>query len=96
MGSPTQVPCGADRVHEQVVHRIGVRHWSRSWSGGCCSNGIVQVPATLADLLTFLEASVLYTLCVAEIHRLEREDIERRRLLVTGMLVRNSASMQGA
>ncbi|WP_198318424.1 hypothetical protein [Arthrobacter sp. YN] len=57
-------------------------------------NGFVQVPAALADLLTYLEASVLYTLSVAEIHRLDLEDIERRRLLVTGVLVGNSASTQ--
>lgn len=57
-------------------------------------NGFVQVPAALADLLTYLEASVLYTLSVAEVHRLDLEDIERRRLLVTGVLVGNSASTQ--
>ena len=57
-------------------------------------NGVVQVPAALADLLTYLEASVLYTLSVAEIHGLDLEDIERRRLLVTGVLVGNSASTQ--
>lgn len=57
-------------------------------------NGFVQVPAALADLLTYLEASVLYTLSVAKIHRVDLEDIERRRLLVTGVLVGNSASTQ--
>lgn len=57
-------------------------------------NGFVQVPAALADLLTYLEASVLYTLSVAEIHRVDLEDIERRRLLVTGVLAGSSASTQ--
>lgn len=57
-------------------------------------NGFVQVPAALADLLTYLEASVLYALSVAEIHKLNLEDIERRRLLVTAVLVGNSASTQ--
>lgn len=55
-------------------------------------NGFVQVPAAVADLLAYLEASVLYTLSVAEIHRLNLEDVERRRLLVTAVLIGNSAS----
>jgi hypothetical protein len=55
-------------------------------------NGWIQVPAALADLLTFLEASVLYTLSLAEVHDLDVEDVERRRLLVTSVLVGNSAA----
>lgn len=55
-------------------------------------NGWVQAPVAVADLLTFLEASVLYTLSVAEVHGLDVEDIERRRLLVTSVLVGNSAA----
>lgn len=55
-------------------------------------NGWVQVPAAFADLLAFLEASVLYTLSVAEIHRLDIEDVERRRLLVTSVLLGNTAA----
>lgn len=50
-------------------------------------NGMVQVPAAVLDLLTFLEASVLYTLSVAEILGLHVEDVERRRVLVTSVLV---------
>lgn len=52
-------------------------------------NGWVQVPAAFAHLLAFLEAAVLYTLSVSEVHGL---DVERRRLLVTSVLVRNSAA----
>jgi hypothetical protein len=55
-------------------------------------NGGVQVPAAIADLVVFLEASALYTLSVAEIHGLSVEDIERRRLLVMSVLVGNSAA----
>lgn len=55
-------------------------------------NGWVQVPAAFADLLTFMEASVLYTLSVAEIHGLDVEDVERRRFLVTSVLIGNSAA----
>jgi hypothetical protein len=55
-------------------------------------NGFVQVPVAVVDLLTFLEASVLYTLSVAEIHGLDLEDVERRRLLVTAALVGDSVA----
>lgn len=47
----------------------------------------VRVSAALIDMLGFLEASVLYTLSVAEVHGLDVEDIERRRLLVMSVLV---------
>jgi hypothetical protein len=52
----------------------------------------VRISAAFADLLVFLDASVLYTLSVAEVHGLNVEDIERRRLLVMSVLVGNSAA----
>ena len=55
-------------------------------------NGWVQVPVAIVDLITFLEASILYTLSVAEIHGLDIEDVERRRFLVTSVLVGNTAA----
>ncbi len=50
-------------------------------------NIAVQVPAALADMATFLEASVMYVLSLMEIYGLNVEDIERRKLLVTTVLV---------
>ena len=55
-------------------------------------NGNIQIPAALAELLVFLEASVLYTLSVAEVHGLSTEDIERRRLLVMSVLLGDAAA----
>lgn len=55
-------------------------------------NGFVQLPVAAADLLSFLEASVLYTLSVAELSEIHIEDIERRRLLVMSVLAGNSAA----
>ncbi len=55
-------------------------------------NFVVQVPAAIADLATFLEASILYTLMVAKIHDLNVEDAERRRLLVTSVLAGNAVA----
>ena len=56
-------------------------------------NGFVQVPAALADFATYLEVSVLYVLSLSEIHMLDLEDVERRTLLVTVVLLGNSASV---
>lgn len=89
-----RVPCGADRVHGQVVHRLGSATGVGAEAAAVVPNWFVQVPETPADLLTNVESSVLPTLSVAEIHRLGLEDIERRILFVTVVLVRNSASMQ--
>lgn len=55
-------------------------------------NGWLQVPVAVADLATFLEVSVLYTLAVAEVHGVHPEDDERRRLLVTAVLLGDSAA----
>lgn len=55
-------------------------------------NGWVQVPAAIADLASFLEASVFYVLTQAEIHGVHPEDAERRRLLVTAALIGDSAA----
>ena len=54
-------------------------------------NGIVQIPVAAADLLSFLEASILYSMSVAEVTGINPEDVERRRTLVLGILVGNSA-----
>lgn len=51
----------------------------------------VGVPAALADVLAFTEASVLYTLSLAEVHGLHPEDIEKRQLLVLTVLLGDSA-----
>ena len=55
-------------------------------------NGVVQMPVALADLLSSLEASVFYALCAMEIYGVSIEDHERRRLIVTIVLVGDSTA----
>ena len=55
-------------------------------------NGVAQTSAAVLDLVTYLEASVFYILSLAEIHDLDLEDLERRKMLVTAVLLGNSAS----
>ena len=51
-------------------------------------NGVVQTPLALANL----EASVFYALCAMEIYGVSIEDHERRRLIVTIVLVGDSTA----
>lgn len=53
-------------------------------------NMVVQIPVAIAELLAFLELTVMYVLSVSEIHGLHTEDLERRRLLVVSALVGDS------
>ena len=55
-------------------------------------NGVVQVPVAAADLVAFLEASVLYVLAVAEVYGVDVEDIERRKFLLTTVLLGDSGA----
>lgn len=73
---------------------LGVVSTSGAGAGAAAAvpNGIVQVPVALADLATYTEASVLYTLTVMEIHGVHVEDLERRRMLVTAVMLGSSAS----
>lgn len=54
-------------------------------------NGAVQIPAGIADFLAFTEASVLYVLSLAEVHGLDPEDLERRKLLVMTVMLGDGA-----
>jgi hypothetical protein len=53
-------------------------------------NMVIQIPVAIAELVTFLELTVMYVLSVADIHGLHTEDLERRRLLVVSALVGES------
>lgn len=55
-------------------------------------NGVVQIPAAVADLTAYTQISVFYVLQVAEIQGLHFEDVERRRLLVSAALLGGAAS----
>lgn len=86
--SPEDLLSYLNRIYLGAVAGMG----AGAGAAAAVPNGWVQVPAAFADLLAFLEASVLYTLSVSEVHGLDVEDVERRRLLVTSVLVGNSAA----
>jgi hypothetical protein len=79
-----------------VVEALGRRYQLAVAGLGAAGGGIAVVPAlgTVASLATAtaeavaaLNAAVLYTLAVAEVHRLPVDDVERRRTLVLGVVM---------
>jgi hypothetical protein len=92
------------RVHPQKSPDQLIRYlnnWylgSVSVTGGAAGasaavpNGVVQLPAAIADLTAYTQISVFYVLQVAEIQGLHTEDEERRRLLVSSALLGSAAS----
>jgi hypothetical protein len=80
----------------QVIEVLGRRYQLLVTGIGAAGGGIAIVPAvgTVASLATAtteavaaLDAAVLYTLAVAEVHRLPVDDVERRRALVLGVVM---------
>jgi hypothetical protein len=79
-----------------VIEALGRRYQLTVAGLGAAGGGIAIVPAlgTFASLATAtteavaaLNAAVLYTLAVAEVHRLPVDDVERRRTLVLGIVM---------
>ncbi|MCO5997267.1 hypothetical protein [Actinoallomurus rhizosphaericola] len=65
---------------------------ARAGAAAIAPTGRAQVPVASNGPLSFLDASVLYTLSVAEINGLDAGDIERRIPLVTAALIGNAAA----
>jgi len=86
--SPTRMVAYVGKIYLSAVTVTG----ASAGAAAIVPNVFVQVPVAVADLLTFLEASVLYTLSVAEIHGVDLDDIERRRFLVMTALLGDSAA----
>ncbi|WP_028932630.1 hypothetical protein [Pseudonocardia spinosispora] len=80
----------------EVIEALGKQYLYAVGGTGAAAGGIAVVPGigTAASLATgaaeavaALDASVLYTLAVAEVHGLEIEDVERRRALVLAVVL---------
>ncbi|MFF4960977.1 hypothetical protein ACFY2Z_28725 [Streptomyces sp. NPDC001222] len=89
------------RVHPDDTPQELIRRLDRYYLAGVTASGgasgaagIVPgagIPTALADVMVFTEASVLYTLALAEVHGLHPEDLERRRLLALTVLLGDGA-----
>jgi hypothetical protein len=85
----------------QVIEDLGRRYQLFVTGIGAAGGGIAIVPAigTVVSLATAtteaiaaLDAAVLYTLAVAEVHRLPVDEVERRRALVLGVVMGEGAT----
>ncbi|MEU1791698.1 hypothetical protein ABZ553_38665 [Streptomyces sparsogenes] len=89
------------RVHPDDTPQGLIRRLDRYYLAGITASGgasgaagIVPgagIPTALADTMVFTEASVLYTLSLAEVHGIHPEDFERRKLLVLTVLLGDGA-----
>jgi hypothetical protein len=80
----------------EVVEALGNRYQLAVAGLGAAGGGIAIVPAVgtavslataTAEAVAALDAAVLYTLAVAEVHRLPVDDVDRRRALVLGIVM---------
>ena len=79
-----------------MIEALGRRYQLVVAGLGAAGGGIAIVPAVgtvvslataTAEAVAALNAAVLYTLAVAEVHRLPVDDVERRRVLVLGIVM---------
>lgn len=68
--TPTELVAYINKWYLGVVTASG----TGAGAAAVAPNGIAQASAAVADLITYLEASVYYILCLAEIHDLDLED----------------------
>jgi hypothetical protein len=83
--TPTEL---AKRVTRDYLSLVTTSGGAMGAAGAIPGGGLASAAF---DLVAFTEASVLYTLTLAEIHGIHPEDIERRRLLVQTVLIGDSA-----
>src|SRR4051795_9872382 len=83
--TPTEL---AKRVTRYYLSMVTTSGGAMGAAGAIPGGGI---PSAVFDVVAFTEASILYTLTLAEIHGIHPEDLERRRLLVQTILIGDSA-----
>ncbi|MET9883341.1 hypothetical protein ABZZ20_09320 [Streptomyces sp. NPDC006430] len=89
------------RVHPSDTPQELIRRLDRYYLAGVTASGGASgaaglvpgagIPTALADVMLFTEASVLYTLSLAEVHGMHHDDFERRKLLVLTVLLGDGA-----
>ncbi|MFC8956621.1 hypothetical protein ACFT8P_28950 [Streptomyces sp. NPDC057101] len=85
-----------DDTPQELIRRLDRYYLTAITASGGASGaaGIVPgagIPTALADVMLYTEASVLYTLSLAEVHGTHPEDLERRKLLVLTVLLGDGA-----
>lgn len=89
-GTPQDVLTSLERQYVAAVTSLGAAGGATAALPGVATPAAVV--ANIAEVGAFLEASVLFCLAVGELHGVRVDDLERRRTLVTAILLGQSGS----
>lgn len=90
-----------DATPQEVISELEKHYLAALTTMGAAAGGAAAVPAVgtatsvalgIAEVGTFLEATALFTLAVAEVHGIDVDDLDRRRTLILAVLLGNSGS----
>jgi hypothetical protein len=88
--SPAEIVASLERQYLVAVTTLGVGAGATAAAPGMGTG--VGLAVNLAEVATFIEASAVFALAVAEVHGVRVDELDRRRTLVTAVLLGNGAS----
>lgn len=87
---PAAIMTSLEHQYLAAVTGMGIASGAAAAVPGVGTAGALAL--NLAEVATFLEASAVFALAVAEVHGVRIDELERRRTLVTAVLLGNSGS----
>jgi hypothetical protein len=87
---PAEIIGSLERQYLAAVTTLGVASGASAAVPG--AGTAVGLAVNLAEVATFIEASALFTLAIAEVHGVRVDELERRRTLVIAVLLGNGGS----
>lgn len=91
---PAEIIGSLERQYLAAVTTLGVASGASAAVPG--AGTAVGLAVNLAEVATFIEASALFTLAIAEVHGVRVDELERRRTLVIAVLLGDSSFVQKA
>jgi hypothetical protein len=88
--SPAEIVTSLERQYLGAVTTLGVGAGATAAMPG--TGTAVGLAVNLAEVATFIEASAVFALAVAEVHGVRVDELERRRTLVMAVLLGNGGS----
>lgn len=88
--APAEIITSLERQYLAAVTSMGVASGAAAALPGAGTAAALAL--NLAEVATFLEASAVFALAVAEVHGVRIDELERRRTLVTAVLLGNSGA----
>ena len=88
--APAEIVASLERQYLAAVTTLGIGAGATAAMPG--TGTAVGLAVNLAEVATFIEASAVFALAVAGVHGVRVDELERRRTLVTAVLLGNGAS----